>query len=142
MFGYLNLFMMDKTNNIMTTTAKCTPFLPVPDITQTIKWYENIGFKCIGTNHIWEPDCGLNWAELDWKGASFMIGPDIRNSISEIKDASLWFNVDSVDEIIKLLKEKGETMEIEPETFFGLKVVSFKDLNGFHISFSCEPDKK
>jgi hypothetical protein len=41
-----------------------------------------------------------------------------------------------------LLSEKGEKIEIEPETFFGLKVVTFKDINGFQVSFSCEPDKK
>jgi hypothetical protein len=57
------------------------PFLPVPDITQTIKGYESIGFKCIDTNHTWEPDGELNWAQLDWEGASFMIGPDVCGSV-------------------------------------------------------------
>ena len=28
--------------------------------------------------------------------------------------------------------------DIEPETFYGRKVVSFKDINGFRVSFSCE----
>jgi hypothetical protein len=78
---------------------------------RTIKWYESIGFKCIGTNEIWEPGCELNWAHLDWEGASFMIGPDIRNKIfDEIKDASMYFKVDTLNEIIKQLKGKVETL--------------------------------
>ena len=125
--------------------ATCIPFLPVPDIDQTIKWYEGIGFKCIGTNHIWEPGCDLNWAHLDWEGASFMIGPDIRKKASdanEIKDASLYFNVDSIDEIIEQLKGKVEIVELNEETFYGSKEVSFMDINGYRITFSCESDKK
>ncbi len=125
--------------------ATCIPFFPVSDIAQTIKWYESIGFKCIGTNHIWEPDCELNWAELGWEGASFMIGPDIRKNVSnvkEIKDASLFFNVESIDEIIENLKGKAEIVELNEETFYGRKEVTFIDINGFRITFSCEPDKK
>jgi len=103
----------------------------------TIKWYQEIGFECTATNHIWEPDCELNWARLEWKDAAFMIGPDERIIISAAKDSGLWFNVDAVDAIIEILKRKDIKMEIEPETFYGRKVVSFKDINGFDISFSC-----
>lgn len=118
--------------------ATCIPFLRVADISQTIQWYEAIGFTCTATNRIWEPDCEINWARIEWEGAAFMIGPDERNSVSEIKDSSLWFNAGDVDEIICTLKNKNIEMDIEPATFYGRKVVSFKDINGFSISFSCE----
>lgn len=122
--------------------AECVPFLQVRNIDQTIKWYEDIGFKCVATNLIWEPDCELNWARIEWESAAFMIGPDERDKISEIKDSSIWFNVDSIDEIITVLKSKDIEIDIEPETFYGRKVVSFKDINGFQVSFSCELIKK
>ena len=122
--------------------AVCIPFLSVPDIAQTIKWYEGIGFKCIATNHIWEPDCGLNWAELEWDGATFMIGPDIRSVVPEMKGIGLEFQVESINEIIEVLKERVETIEINLETFYGRKEVRFKDINGVHVAFSCKPDKK
>ena len=117
--------------------TECVPFLKVPNIEQTIKWYQDIGFECTATNHIWEPDCELNWARLEWDGAAFMIGPDERTTASEIKDSSLWFNVDSIDATVEILNSKNIQMNIEPETFYGRKVVSFKDINGFDISFSC-----
>jgi uncharacterized glyoxalase superfamily protein PhnB len=123
--------------------AQCVPFLKVTDIANTIRWYENIGFTCIATNHIWEPeDSELNWAELNWDGATFMLGPDERNIINDKKDTSLWFTLDTVDSIIEILKSKGIPMHIEPETFYGMKVVSFVDINGFEVSFSCALVKK
>ncbi len=118
--------------------AQCVSFLKVADVAATIKWYENIGFQCTATNHIWEPDDSeLNWAEMAWENATFMLGPDERGIISEKKDTSLWFNVDAIEDIIEILKEKDISIDIEPETFYGRKVVSFKDLNGFEVSFSC-----
>ena len=118
--------------------VECVPFLKVRNISQTIKWYENIGFKCTATNHIWEPDCELNWARLEWEGAAFMLGSDERDIIPDIKNTALWYNVNTIDEIIETLKSKDIEVEIETETFYGRKVISFKDLNGFGVSFSCE----
>jgi uncharacterized glyoxalase superfamily protein PhnB len=117
--------------------AECVPFLKVANVAETMKWYQTIGFECTATNHIWEPDCELNWARLEWEGSAFMIGPDERVVISDRKDSSLWFNVEAVDNIIQVLKRHEILMDIEPETFYGRKVVSFKDINGFDISFSC-----
>jgi len=81
--------------------AECVPFIKVAGIEKTIKWYQNIGFTCVATNHIWEPGCELNWARLEWEGAAFMLGPDERNIIPHSKDASLWFNVDTVATLLK-----------------------------------------
>ncbi|HEY2721832.1 MAG TPA: VOC family protein [Chitinophagaceae bacterium] len=117
--------------------AECVPFLQVRNIGQTIKWYEDIGFKCTMTNHLWEPDCELNWARLEWEGAAFMLGPNRRESMPDIRNASLWFNVEAIEQIIKILKGKGISINIEPETFYGRKVVSFRDINGLDVSFSC-----
>lgn len=127
----------------MNNTAKCVPFLSVPDIAETIKWYEGIGFTCTGTNQIWEPGCELNWAELNWGGAVFMIGPDPRSVIREPKGIGLYFQAGSIDEMIRVLSEKNaDIIEINPETFYGRKEVVFRDLNGLQVTFSCEPDKK
>lgn len=117
--------------------TECVPFLKVANVEQTMKWYQDIGFECTATNHIWEPDCELNWARLEWEGSAFMIGPDERATISNEKDSSVWFNVETVDNVIQILKQHKIQMDIEQETFYGRKVVSFRDINGFGISFSC-----
>lgn len=67
-----------------------------------------------------------------------MIGPDERKSVLPTKDSSLWFNVLSVDEVVGFLKREGIDFDTEEETFYGRKVISFKDINGFTVAFSSE----
>ena len=71
-----------------------------------------------------------------------MLGPNGREVSQDNKDTGIWFNVDTVDDIIENLESKNIKTDIEPETFYGRKVVSFKDINGFQVSFSCELIKK
>jgi hypothetical protein len=47
-----------------------------------------------------------------------------------------------MDYIIEMLQRHNIEMNVEPETFYGRKVVSFKDTNGFDIFFSCAVVKK
>lgn len=119
------------------SSTTCIPFLRVRYIEQTIAWYERLGFVCRATNRIWERDCELNWARIEWDGAGFMIGIDERSTILENKDSSLWFNTTSLDAIREKLASNQIEFETEPETFYGRSVISFKDLNGFGVSFSC-----
>ena len=125
-----------------TNVAVCVPFLVVENIERTIEWYEGVGFTCTETNHVWEPDGELNWARIEWNGAAFMIGPDQRHVRSKTKDAGLWFDVASLDWIVEHLKGNHIPFNTEEESFYGKKLISFKDINGFVVSFSSElPDK-
>jgi catechol 2,3-dioxygenase-like lactoylglutathione lyase family enzyme len=116
--------------------AMCLSFLRVPDIEKTLNWYLNLGFKCLGTHA--EPDCGLDWALLDWEGAQFMLYPEGKEDDGIIKDAGLYFIVDSIDALIEPIKARAEIIEINPETEYGKKEIVFKDLNGFQITFGCD----
>ena len=122
--------------------AVCVPFLNVENIDKTIQWYERIGFKCTETNRIWEPDCELNWARIEWNGAAFMIGPDERQYPSKAKDSALWFDVENAAKIVELLRKENIPFDKEDETFYGRRVISFKDVNGFTVSFSNEVVKQ
>jgi uncharacterized glyoxalase superfamily protein PhnB len=122
--------------------AECIPFLRVRNIFETIQWYERIGFKCTATNHVWEPDCELNWAQLKFEGAEFMIGPDERKNNSGEKDASLYFRMETIDGIANKIKKEKIAADVDEQTFYGRKEISFEDINGFHITFSCETGSK
>jgi uncharacterized glyoxalase superfamily protein PhnB len=119
----------------------CVPFIRVSDIAETIKWYEAIGFNCRGTNHQWEPECELNWAEMEWQGATFMLYPD-EGQLSKHRDAGLYFKMDTIDGIADKLKTKIKILEETEETFYGRREVVFEDLNGYMITFSCEARAK
>lgn len=119
--------------------ATCLSFLRVHDVLKTMEWYMSIGFTCLGTHQ--EPGCELDWALLDWQGAGFMLYAGGSNDYAKTKDGGLYFLVDAIDEIIKVVQEKAEVIEINPETEYGKKEIVFKDLNGFQVTFGCEPDK-
>ena len=115
----------------------CLPFLRVPDVLKTIEWQRSIGFTCLGTHQ--EPGCELDWALIDWQGAQFMLYSGGNKDYVKAKDAGLYFVVDTIDEIIKVIREKAEIIEITPETEYGKKEIVFKDINGFQVTFGCEP---
>lgn len=121
--------------------AKCIPFIRVPDIGATIKWYEAIGFQCTGTNHIWEPDCELNWAELNFQGATFMLYPQEAEKPISGRDAGLYFEMDTIDGIAVKIRSIVKEVEETDMTFYGRKEIGFEDLNGYSITFSCLPYK-
>ena len=116
----------------------CTPFLRAKNIQNTILWYKKIGFKCVATHQ--EPGCELDWALLDWEGAQFMLYPEGDGDYHKQKDAGLYFHVTSIDGIIEVIKENAEVIEINLRTEYGRKEIVFKDLNGFQVTFGCEPD--
>ncbi len=119
--------------------AECLAFLRVSDISKTVAWYEQLGFVCLGTHQ--EPGCDLDWALLDWQGASFMLYPDNQTGHTKMKDAGLYFKMESIDALIEKLQGRAEIIEITEETEYGRREVVFKDLNSFQITFSCAPTK-
>ena len=119
--------------------AACLSFLRVPNIANTIAWYQAIGFSCLGTHQ--ETGCELSWALLDWDGAQFMLYPEGRSDYAEQKDAGLYFLVDNIDKITATIKaSNAELIEINPLTEYGKKEIVFKDLNGFQVTFGCDPE--
>ncbi len=118
--------------------AVCIPFLGVPDIAESILWYESIGFSCTGSNRYWEPEADLSWAQLEWEGAAFMLYFSGKEKSSETKDAGLFFKVQSFNGIIDKLKNKARIIEFTEDPFSSHQQVVFEDLNGFRITFSSE----
>jgi uncharacterized glyoxalase superfamily protein PhnB len=106
---------------------------------QTLEWYMSIGFTCTGTNLSWEPDAELNWAQLEWEGAAFMLFPSEKETApGAVRDAGLYFKVRSIAGLIERLKYRARIIELTEKTFYGKQEVVFEDLNGFRITFSAE----
>jgi uncharacterized glyoxalase superfamily protein PhnB len=121
--------------------TKCVPFIRVPDIAATIKWYENIDINCTGTNLLWEPDGELNWAEMNFQGATFMLYPEEHEKPLSNRDAGLYFEMEKIDGFSEKLQGRVKVIEETEKTFYGRKEIVFEDLNGYMITFSCRPAK-
>ncbi len=118
--------------------AICIPFLGVPNIEKAVIWYESIGFACTGSNRYWEPDAELTWAQIEWEGAAFMLFLLQKEKYEEVKEAGLFFKVQSFNGIIDKLKLYATIIEFTEEPFSPVRQVVFEDLNGFRITFSSE----
>lgn len=114
--------------------AKCIAFLRVPDVEKTLEWYLDIGFKCLGTHS--EPGCLIDWALLDWDGAQFMLYPLGSGDSYALKDAGLYIEVESIDELIKPFEIKTEVVELNQIQGYRTKEIVLKDPNGFYIRFA------
>lgn len=118
--------------------AVCIPFLGVSNMYATVEWYMHIGFTCTGTNLAWEPDAEMNWAQLEWEGAAMMLFPSEKQILpGAIRDAGLYFKVQSIAGLVDKLKRVARIIELTEETFDGKQEVTFEDLNGFRITFSA-----
>jgi len=119
--------------------AVCIPFLGVPDMALAVNWYMSIGFTCTGTNLAWEPDAELSWAQLEWEGAAIMLFPSQKEmQPGHIRDAGLYFRVQSIGGLVERLKHRARIIELTEQTFYGKQEVVFEDLNGFRITFSAD----
>jgi hypothetical protein len=119
--------------------AVCVPFLGVPDMDKAVAWYMSIGFDCTGTNQLWQPGSELSWAQLEWEGAAFMLFPSQKENIYGVKDAGLYFKVSHVNGLVEKLKQYARIIELTEDPYSLKLDVVFEDLNGFRITFSCEP---
>lgn len=119
--------------------AVCIPFLGVNDLERTMQWYIDIGFTCTGSNRFWEPGAELVWAQLEWEGAAFMLFYSPKENSGEVKDAGLYFKVNNMRGLIDRLKEKAKIIELTEASIYGKTEVVFEDLNGFRITFTCQP---
>jgi hypothetical protein len=118
--------------------AVCIPFLGVPDIMKTVEWYMGLGFTCAGTNLAWEPDAELNWAQLEWEDAIFMVFASQKENVpGQIRDAGLYFKVSSIGDLVQRLQHRARIIELTEKGFNGKQEVVFEDLNGFRVTFSA-----
>ena len=106
------------------------PAIAVPDIAATLDWYTSIGFKELGR---FEDDGVVNWGMLAFGNAQFMLGMLGRGGEKPI---SLWFYMESVDELYELFKARQlEFVHDIYDPFYGGREFSIKDLNGYVLTF-------
>lgn len=117
--------------------AVCIPFLGVTNVEATVVWYESLGFRCTGSNRYWDPQAELSWAQLEWENAAFMLFPFPAEKNNMVKDAGLFFRVQSLNDIVERLQTRARIIEITEEPQSGKREVVFEDLNGFRITITA-----
>jgi catechol 2,3-dioxygenase-like lactoylglutathione lyase family enzyme len=114
-----------------------TPMIHVPDVRATVEWYESIGFKRVDVYDNGTPD-GLSFAILAFGNSQVMFNQGGETSTKRRREVDLYTNTNNVDEIYARLKDRVDVIEGPHDTFYGMREVIIRDLNGFWITFGQE----
>jgi uncharacterized glyoxalase superfamily protein PhnB len=110
--------------------------LRVPDVRATVEWYRALGFTVVETWQEADTEGGeVTWAELSFGRGAVMFTAGGRASGAELRDVDLYVYVEDIAEVARHLGGRVEVVEPLHETFYGMREVIVRDLNGFSVTF-------
>ena len=110
-----------------------TPMIHVPDVGATVNWYRNIGFEV--TDMYDDGGDGLSFAILAFGASKVMFNSGGQPSSQRRREVDLYIYVENVEEVSNRLHGQVEVVKGLHETFYGMREVIIRDLNGFWITF-------
>lgn len=116
---------------------KVVPMIHVPDVRETVEWYESIGFNVVA-RYGNETDDGLSFAIVSFGDGQVMFSQDGETSDKWRREVDLYVYADDVDEIYSRLKDRVDVVEGPHDTFYGMREVIIRDRNRFWITFGQE----
>ena len=116
---------------------KVVPMIHVPDVRATVDWYESIGFRAVNTYGNETRD-GLSFAILAFGNGQVFFNQGGETSTKRRREVDLYLYTDDVDAVYSKLKDRVEVIEEPHNTFYGMREVIIRDLNGFWITFGQE----
>ena len=115
---------------------RCVPMIHVPDVRAAIDWYQGIGFHVVETFD--NGSSGLSFAILSFGSTQVMFNAGGRAASQERRDVDLYLYCADVDGIHARLKERVDVIEGPHDTFYAMREILVRDLNGFWITFGEE----
>ena len=114
-----------------------TPMIHVPDVRATVDWYLSIGFRAVNTYGN-ETQGGLSFAILGFGNGQVFFSQGGETSTKRRREVDLYAYTDDVDAVYAKLKDRVDVIEGPHNTFYGMREVIIRDLNGFWITFGQE----
>jgi len=114
-----------------------TPMIHVPDVRATVEWYVSIGFRVVNTYGNETKD-GLSFAILRFGNGQVFFNQGGETSTKRRREVDLYAYTDDVDKVYSELKDRVEVIKEPHNTFYGMREIIIRDLNGFWITFGQE----
>jgi uncharacterized glyoxalase superfamily protein PhnB len=114
-------------------SARCVPMIHVPDVGATVEWYRSVGFDVLRTYG--EGGEALSFAVLSFGGSQIMFNAGGPASSQERRDIDLYAYTEHVDAMYERLKSRVNVVESPHDTFYGMREVTIRDVNGFWVTF-------
>jgi len=113
---------------------KVVPMIHVPDVRETVDWYESIGFTVTDTYD--DGGEGLSFAILTFGSSEVMFSSGGQPSNQRRREVDLYVYVDKVDDLYRSLKNRVEIVEGLHGTFYGMRKFIIRDVNRFWLTFA------
>lgn len=117
---------------------RVTPMVHVPDVRATVTWYEGIGFSVSETYD--DGGTGLSFAIMSLGDSEVMFNQGGRSSAARRREVDLYVLHEDVDALHRELEGRVDLIEGPHDTFYGMREVIIRDLNGFWITFGTATD--
>jgi uncharacterized glyoxalase superfamily protein PhnB len=117
--------------------GRVTPMIHVPSVVETVEWYLAIGFALTGSA---EEAGELVWAEMGFGDGRVMFSAGGAASRAARREVDLYVHVEGVDDLSRGLPPGVRIVEGVHDTFYGMRELIVRDLNGFWITFG-EPQR-
>jgi uncharacterized glyoxalase superfamily protein PhnB len=115
---------------------KVVPMFHVPDVRRTVGWYEDLGFDVTATYG--DAGDGLSFAIVSFGAGQVMFSSGGWLSPRRRREVDLYAYVDDVDALYERVKDRIEIVQGPHNTFYGMREVIVRDVNGFWITFGQE----
>ena len=112
---------------------KCVPMIHVPDVQATVQWYQRIGFRVVET--FGDGNGGLSFAILSFGDSEIMFNAGGRKSTERRREVDLYAYSEDIDALYAQLRERVDVVETPHDTFYGMRELIVRDLNGFWLTF-------
>jgi catechol 2,3-dioxygenase-like lactoylglutathione lyase family enzyme len=112
--------------------ARVTPMIHVRDVRATVEWYVSIGFRVLGTAEDGEE---MDWAEVAFGAGRVMFSAGGGPGSPHRREVDLYVHTGDVDGLAGRLAGVAEVVEAPHDTFYGMRELIVRDLNGFWITF-------
>jgi uncharacterized glyoxalase superfamily protein PhnB len=112
---------------------RVVPMIHVPDVRATVDWYVDLGFIIKATYD--DGGDGLSFAILSFGTSEVMFNCDGNTSNNRRREVDLYVYTEKVDSLFEKLRDRVEVIEGPHDTFYGMREIILRDLNGFWVTF-------
>jgi glyoxylase I family protein len=128
------------------------PLIQVFDMPTAIRFYRDLlGFEVVGASPKLSDNADdVNWSMLRLNGVTIMLNtayePEDRPAVPEPgrfgghDDTGLYFGCPDVDAAYRYLTERGLALKPPVVTYYGMRQLSLKDPDGYHICLQWEAE--
>lgn len=118
-------------------SKRVVPMIHVPDVRATVDWYQQIGFN-IDATYGDETGEGSSFAVVSFGETGVMFDEGGATSTNHRREVDLYVYTNDVDDLYARLKDSVDVVHGPNDTFYGMREVIIRDLNGFWITFGQE----